>query len=92
MILPHIKNQQSRDGNQGPIVSVELSGDDATRGKWLHDLHAAVEAFRFLIEITEENNANPTERDQTKVRQLKRHAERLKDGVQTISNIMKQAQ
>lgn len=88
MIFPHNINSQAGSSDHGVEVLIVVSGDEVARGKWLHDLNAAAEAFGFLIEITEENNLNPSERDQAKIRQLKRHASNLKDGIQKLVNIV----
>ena len=73
-------------------ITVALTWDESDRAKRLHDLHAAANAFKALIELDEAKIPHLDERQTRKYAQLRAHALRLESLVQWVDGIIDQKQ
>lgn len=85
-----IVKTQRHNQNAGSqrAISVDLEWDDARRPVMIHDLLAATNAFKALIELNQAATPNFDERQQRKFSQLTIHAERLQDMVHFIADLV----
>lgn len=73
-------------------TTIDLSWDESERAKGLHDLHAAANAFKAMIELDEAKVSNPDERQIRKYMQLRIHAQKLQDLVKCVEGMLGERQ
>lgn len=69
-------------------VQVVMEWNDSERPKFVHDLLAATNSFKALIELNQSATKAPSEREKKKFSQLMAHADRLEDIIQFLSELL----
>ncbi len=90
-ILTVPSDQPDHEPKANISVTLKVTHSPQEITKIIHDFRGSVTALKINLAMQEESIAAPTERDQKKFAQLKRHLTRLADAADHISAILNAA-
>lgn len=83
-------SEPSRVGDNKLHATIEIEWLDGLSAKGIHDLFAAVNSFKTLIELSRPSACDLTDREQKKFAQLSAHAARLEESVEWLAKLVGQ--